>query len=193
MELLYKFDFVHDTQKIFRKILSSMSQPGKIFNISDESSKFNDKYSHLLGIGASLLDNEVSVFVEKTPSLEKQLLELTLVKKEDLPLADFIFITAPMNYECAKEIIFKAKKGSFKDPHESATIVILCENFSGNKNIVLKGPGIKGIKELMVNDYIKNIIKIKQEEITEYPCGIDIIFVSENGEILSIPRLCKML
>lgn len=193
MEFLYKFDFVHDTQKVFRKILSSISQPGKIYNISEESNKFDNRYSSLLAIGTSLLDNEVSMFVEKTPSLEKELEDLTLVRKTNIKEADFIFITAPMNYECTKNIIVNAKTGDFKDPHKSATIVILCDEIIGDKDITLKGPGINIERKLSVTDYIKTIININQENRDEYPCGIDIIFVSEKGEVISIPRLCKII
>lgn len=193
MELLYDFDFVHDTQRVFRKILDSLSKPGKVCNISSESNNFNNEHSHLLAIGCSLLDNEVSVFVEKTPKLENSLVDLTLVKRESLSNADFIFITAPMNYNCAREIMLKAKKGTFKDPHTSATIVILCDEILGNKEVKLKGPGIDGVIEINTTDYIENIIRIKQENRDEYPCGIDIIFADESGGILGIPRLCKML
>ena len=58
----YQFDFVHDGQKIFRKLLDAVANPGEIKNIEAEAGKFQGKYKSLLALGCTLLDNEEKMY-----------------------------------------------------------------------------------------------------------------------------------
>lgn len=191
VQLAYQFDFVHDGQKVFRELLHAMANPGTVKSITAQAEKFKEAYAPLTALGCTLLDNEELMYVEKNPRLAAELHDLTLCKEGALEQADYIFLSSQMNYGSMEEIMKNAKKGTYKDPQDSAAILILCDEIRGNINMSLEGPGIKGTKLLGVQQYVKTILEIRQSLRTEYPLGIDLVFVTPKGELMGIPRLCK--
>lgn len=192
VQLAYQFDFVHDGQKVFRELLNVMANPGTVKSIAAQTEKFGEVYAPLTALGCTLLDNEEVMYVEKNPRLAAELHDLTLCREGELEQADYIFLSSQMNYGSMEEVMKNVKKGTYKDPQNSATIIILCDEMKGDVEMNLKGPGIKGIKMVRVQQYIKTILMIRQSLQTEYPLGIDLVFVTPDGELMGIPRLCKI-
>lgn len=192
VQLAYQFDFVHDGQNVFRELLYVMANPGTVRSISAQTEKFEEVYAPLTTLGCTLLDNEEVMYVEKNPRLAAELHDLTLCREGELEQADYIFLSSQMNYGSMEEIMKNAKKGTYKDPQDSATILILCDEIKGNVEINLKGPGIKGTKKIGVQQYVKTILAIRQSMQIEYPLGIDLVFITPDGELMGMPRLCKL-
>ena len=191
MEQVYTFDFVFDTQSIFRKLIDVMAKPSVIQNISREAQGFPRKDKELLALGCTLLDNEVSFYVEKDENFARALLDETLSRRGKLEEADFVFLTGSLNYESIRNMFFKVKAGTLENPQDSAVFLIYCPVLSGEENVCLTGPGIQGSKELKTTEYIKTILAIRQETAIEYPCGIDLIFADSRGNLMAVPRLVK--
>lgn len=189
----YAFDFVHDTQQVFRELLSAMSNPGQIKNIASQTAKFQDIYAVLTAIGCTLLDNEEAMYVEKNPRLFQELSDLTMARDSELAKADYIFLSSEMNYGSMEQILKAVKKGTYEDPQSSATLIILCQELSGKSEMRLTGPGVDKEISLLVNQYLKTIVKLRQGLKTEYPLGVDMIFADPHGDILGIPRLTKIV
>ena len=139
----YQFDFVHDGQKIFRKLLDAVANPGEIKNIEAEAGKFQGKYKSLLALGCTLLDNEEKMYVEKNPNLSAELHSLTLCRESELDTADYIFLSSEMNYGSMEQILRNVKHGTYADPQTSATVLLLCTSIEGEEAMTLRGPGIK--------------------------------------------------
>ena len=88
------------------------------------------------------------------------------------------------------DIFEKAKCGTLTDPHKSAVLII--KNNKNHDNIMeLYGPGIDGTLKFSCSDIIYNSISLRDKCEYEYPTGIDMIFVTESGEVACIPRLVK--
>lgn len=193
VKLAYEFDFVHDGQQVFREVLSAMSNPGSTKSIAAQAAKFGEVYAPLTAMGCTLLDNEEVMYVEKNPRLSAELHNLTLCHPGALGDADYVFLSSEMNYASMKEILKNVKWGTYADPQDSATVLILCQELIGTTEMTLKGPGIDGSMTRQINQYIKKILLIRQELQIEYPLGVDLIFTDPKGEILCVPRLCKVL
>lgn len=157
LKLTYTFDFVHDGQRIFRQLLHAMANPGQITSIQEESDKFHDVYAPLTAIGCTLLDHEESIYVEKNPRLFEELHNLTLCRSGQLTEADYVFLSSEMNYGAIEQILKNVKKGTFQDPQDSATMILLCQNLTGTEEMTIEGPGIDGTRTIQVNPYIKKI------------------------------------
>lgn len=191
MQKAYEFDFVHDTQQVFRQILMALSNPGKIYSIEKEKKGFDSRWAELIAISCTLLDHETTFYVEKTPELKEYIVSLTLSREETLENARFIYLTSQINYVNLYNIMQSAGKGSLSDPQCSATLIVFCDSLWGNREIRLRGPGVEGERTVFTTEYIENILRIRQAQKTEYPCGMEIILVSPKGEIMAFPRLVK--
>lgn len=191
LEKAFEFDFVHDTQYVFRKLLDAEAHPLKIYSIAKIKDKFTEN-SVLCAIGCTLLDNETSFYVEKDSRLAEEFTDLTLSEQTSVSDADYIFLSSNLNYETIKVLFEKAKKGTLADPQFSASFIIFCDELNGNCSAEFKGPGIDGQITINTTSYINQICRLKQELGNEYPCGIDLFFVTPDGEIMAVPRLCML-
>lgn len=190
---VYQFDFVHDGQKVFRELLSAMANPGQIRNIHDQSGKFEGEYAPLLALGCTLLDNEEKMYVEKNPRLSSELHSLTLCREADLDKADYIFLSSEMNYGSMEQILKNIRHGTYADPQESATVILLCSQIAGDEEMTLTGPGVDGELTINVYSYVKKVIRILNGLKIEYPLGVDLVFADGEGNLLGIPRLIKVM
>jgi len=181
----FSFDEIFDSQRIYRLILTAMSNPTRTVNIKEFADKLYGDYPEMLAIAMSLLDNEVSFFTFGSEELSEEIVSLTLSRRESAENADYIFVAEPTEMVFAIE---SAKCGTLRDPHKSATLIV--RNADTEKcRLRLRGAGIREETEFETTALVKTALEIRDRQFYEYPQGIDFIFVSENGELLSIPRL----
>lgn len=192
MEQVYSFDMVYDAQSVFRKLLKAMANPWQVQDISAEAAGFEGEYGGILAMGSTLMDNEVSFYVEKNIELSRDLKTCTLAQNTAYQNADYIFLTGFLNYENIRHLFAEAKQGTLADPQKSATFIIWSDTLDGDEQVSCQGPGIDGVKTVRTNEYIRKICLLRQELQQEYPCGIDLIFVSSRNEITAWPRLCRV-
>lgn len=190
---VYQFDFVHDGQQVFRQLLLAVANPGQIKTIEPQAGKFEGEYRSLLALGCTLLDNEEKMYVEKNPRLSSELHSLTLCREEELDKADYIILSSEMNYGSMEQILKNIKHGTYADPQESATIILLCSRIEGEDRLCLRGPGVDGELTTEVYPYIRKVIEIRDALNIEYPLGVDLIFVDGDGKMLGVPRLVKSI
>jgi len=185
----HSFDTVFDSQKVFRLLLEAMSNPTRVVDISAYADKLFGDHSMFLAVAMTLLDNEVSFNACDNQSLTDEIVSLTLAQRETIDSADFVFVHDPSEL---KNVIENVKCGMLSDPHKSATVIIrndgepVCRlNFSG--------PGIDGRTTVHASQMLKDAIILRNEQTYEYPQGIDLIFVSNIGELFAIPRLVRVV
>jgi alpha-D-ribose 1-methylphosphonate 5-triphosphate synthase subunit PhnH len=187
------FDIVHDLQEVYRKVIQTMSRPGHIENIQEsvEKSTFECiSYESTLLIAMMLLDGEVSFHVvgDGDSKLSDQLSKLTLARKSELQVADYVFLTSKSNGDTIQNVLREVKKGTLENPQTSATIIMeLSSPLSNEGNIILKGPGIQNIEALFIEN-VKSWLEDRAYVNKEYPLGIDMILVDEIHNIASLPR-----
>ena len=165
MNTLHNFDEVFDTQRVFRKLLEAMSNPGRIVSVSEEKDRLFGDFPSFLAVAMTLIDNEVSFSAAGNKELKQDIMLVTLSPEADTRTADYIFVT---DTDILPEILEKAKFGTLSDPHCSATIII---RDNGEKCI--------------------NALELRDAQNYEYPQGVDMIFISDSGDITAVPRLVK--
>lgn len=185
MKKLHSFNEVFDGQKVFRKVLEAMANPGRKVSISEQAQKMYGDDSAFLALAMTLLDNEVSFCVCNNKNLAENISLITLSSEAPLEEADFVFVNEEKQLE---EVFEKVKCGTLADPHRSATIIIKVEN-SCDKAWNLYGAGIDGTLTLKVPDGADQAMELRKQQNYEYPQGIDMIFVTGSGDVLCIPRL----
>ena len=183
----HNFDAVFDSQKVFRLILEAMSNPARIVHINEYADKLKGAYPAFMAVAMTLLDNEVSFNTCENHLLLEEIASLTLAKREQIESADYIFVCNPNDIT---NVIDNAKCGTLSDPHKSATVIV--QNDDGDEcRIVLYGPGIDGQNEVQISQTVKNTLALRDAMKYEYPQGIDLLFISGEGELFAIPRLVR--
>ena len=184
----HSFDSVFDSQRVFRLVLEAMSNPARIVHIKEHADKLRGDYPALLAVAVTLMDNEVSFNACENHPLSEEIASLTLAREEQAELADFIFVSDTNDINA----IENAKCGTLSDPHKSATVII--RNDDGPScRMTLYGPGIDGQKEIHATQTVKDALALRDAQNYEYPQGIDLLFISGEGELFAIPRLVGLV
>lgn len=190
-----KFDYIHDIQKIYRKILDSMSKPGKINEIADNIKNLEVHSSlskEIMALAYTFLNIDSKFYIENKEE-EKYVQLHTFARGESIEKAEFIFIdTKNQEVDKVLNIMKIASKGTLEDPHESATLILHVEDIKKSKGLVLSGPGIKEKSDVFVVGLDEKILKNRAEINSEFPLGIDFILIDNSGKILCLPRTTKI-
>ena len=187
MKTLHQFDEVFDTQAVFRKLLVAMSNPARTVSVAEQKEKLFGDYRALLALGMTLLDNEVTFSACKDEAFRKDLQLVTLAQEAPVPEADYLFVTDSRKLSA---ILVQAKCGTLVDPHKSATLLIR-DNAEKTESCTLYGPGIDGETELCCSETVCQALRLREQQAYEYPMGVDLIFVTDSGDITCIPRFVK--
>lgn len=185
MKKIHDFDEVFDGQKVFRIVLEGMSNPGRILSIKEQAQKMYGENPAFLALAMTLLDNEVSFFTCGNQKMSEDISLLTLAKETAVEDADYIFVEKE---EDLKNVLEKAKIGTLADPQQSATILVKTGTDFGS-NLAIYGAGVDQTMQLTVPEVVKTALRLRDEQVYEYPQGVDFIFVTEDERILCIPRL----
>ncbi len=183
----HSFDRVFDAQAVFRLILDCMANPLRKKSISAYEEKLLGEYTGFLALAMVLLDNEVGFFADDSGSLSDEISSLTLSVRSSAEEADFIFVCKDSELRTAVET---AKSGTPADPQKSATLLILDEG-EESCELCFYGPGIDGRLRVRVSELVREALFLRDAQMYEYPQGIDMIFLTGEGDIFAIPRLVK--
>lgn len=184
------------TQKTFRILLQAMCHPGKVYDLESTSNIEGAADSHLTGlmdILETLLDREVSfAVIDADKPLTEEIVAITRSCPVQLPDADFIIVTGGTS----NGGIAKGKRGTLEYPDDSATMIYIvhsCEEKKGRNSVILKGPGIEKEAYLEVRGLHGNELKAIKNANTEYPFGVDVIFVDRKSRVSCIPRSAAIM
>lgn len=187
MKTLHQFDEVFDTQAVFRKLLEGTSNPGRTVSIAPQTKKMFGEHGAFLALGMTLLDNEVSFSSCGNEILREELQLVTLSEEKAICEVDYIFVT---NAQTLSAIFVQAKCGTLMDPHRSATLIIR-DSGEPEQIMMLYGPGIDGTMEFSCSETVQQAIALRDQQEYEYPMGVDLIFVTDSGDVTCIPRLVR--
>ena len=192
-----EINIVHDIQSVYRKLVDSMSRPGFISDLAPEAAKLDntsDFSKSFMLLAFTLLDPEVSFRVcsQASSDMTEKISQLTYAKQVETEEADYVFVEKSAQEGTVNEAIQKAKAGTLKDPHLSATIIVEVDELSNASQFVLKGPGIQTSKMVAVSGN-EGWVKARQEKNREYPLGIDLIFIDQHQQLLALPRTTQII
>ena len=184
----HNFDLVYDSQKVFRLVLHAMSNPASFVNIKEFADKLYGDFPEFMALAMTFLDYEVSFNTFENHMLSEEIALLTHAGREIYENADFIFVCNPGDLRNAIE---NAKCGTLADPHKSTTVIIRNDGDPVYR-LFLSGPGIDGRTAISASQTVKDAIELRDAQNYEYPQGIDLLFISQTGEMFAIPRLTRM-
>lgn len=183
-------------QKTFRTLLQAMSHPGRVYSLSLESGVWSQEpeFSGLILVLQTLLDHEVSfnVFGHQREELEYKVMRATGSKTANIEDADFIIIPSGDSGGA----ILHVKRGTLEYPDTGATVFYFIHSLSARDNgglrITLKGPGINGEISTFIGGIKKDEFYYLKEINSEYPLGVESIFIDTAKRIMCIPRSTKI-
>ena len=185
----HQFDPVFDCQQVFQSLMHALARPGKVFSIAENVQKIEGEYAPLMAAGMTLLDNWKTFFVCGAPELEEALHQMTYGVPGDAAEADYIFLPkGKTTLSLCRQMLSRAKIGTLPEPHKSATIFVLVDSLTGGTAQTLEGPGIDGTIDVSLPEEAVIWIAERQRMGFEFPCGLELFFLTPDGDVMGIPR-----
>lgn len=170
-----------DEHRFFRLLLKAMSHPGTIYSMTD----CRQDRPMVLGLLACLVDNEVGFTVVGDPELATAIAEHTGGRQVAVAEADFLIVAKGGG----KDQLVLLKRGSREYPDQGATVVYLVDELAeGPEGIVISGPGVAGQTTLRIKGLAMNELTCLRQVNSEFPLGIDAIYIDSFGRVACIPR-----
>ncbi|WP_298831200.1 phosphonate C-P lyase system protein PhnH [uncultured Planococcus sp.] len=185
-------DQIHDLQQVYRKLLHSMSRPGTISSIEQETENMDVDFGcadALMLSAMVLLDAEVTFHVlsKKRRDLIEKISEYTSARCVPLQEADFIIVLQEDGESEILEAMAQCKIGNLIDPQQSSTWIIETPALSNKGGLLLTGPGIETEAHLAMRQS-SEFWQARDSRIKEYPMGIDMIFADGSSQVACLPR-----
>ena len=175
---------VMGAQAVFRLLLDALSNPGRPANAARYSAQFARR-GQWLAPAVTLLDDEVGFYWNGEPETADEIRFLTGSSTTSIERADFVFLPEPADPD---EILAGVKPGTHIDPHDSAMIIVSAGGQS-ETNAVLRGPGVPpGGRSVSFSVAERAWLEARERRAHEYPCGVELVFLRDDGEFLSITR-----
>jgi alpha-D-ribose 1-methylphosphonate 5-triphosphate synthase subunit PhnH len=191
-----KFDPVHDSQSIFRSLLSAHAFPGTLRDISTETERIDPGIGVdpcLAALALALIDGEVSFSWLGDGAAAETVAKLCSSEPRSAREADFVF--AASGIASLFEALRVAKEGDLVDPQRGATIIALADRLVAGGGLEARGPGIADSARFAVefkDASPEEWIAERARRNVEFPLGVDLIFVDRDGGLIAFPRSTKL-
>jgi phosphonate C-P lyase system protein PhnH len=180
----HDFDMVMGAQEVFRLLLDSLSNPGRPVNFARYAAQFAWS-GQWLALAVTLLDNETGFYWNGAPKIADEIRFLTGSSATSVERADFLLLPEPADPE---EILRRVKPGSHADPHDSAMIIIEAGG-PPDMDASLSGPGVPpNGRAASFSIAERRWLETNEKQAHEYPCGVELVFLRDGGELLSVTR-----
>ncbi len=189
------FDFVHDSQRVFKMLMMSLAKPGDTYQLEPLSlAHSNNELNYILQPFLTLLDLEATFSVACNDQEEKRGIESYLSLNTKSPVADYSAADFILCLQSTLNGVYsELKRGTLLSPDDSATIFYQVDKvssrpFTGSSMLTLDGPGIERQKKIFFTGIAEEEIETWMKNRFDYPMGIDIYLVDREGVVVGLPR-----
>ena len=191
-----RFDFVQDTQRLFRKILTATSFPGRVVDLGPEAAKIETGSAvnnALLGCAIALLDAEATfcTWPRGAQEHERLISQLTYGRVAGPESAEFQFVLAGSG--TVNDALGGAFIGTLEEPHRGATLFLEVDELREEGTLRVEGPGVKDCARIGVEGLGAGWVELRAERCSEYPLGLDLYLVDGAGRLVGIPRTARLM
>ena len=177
-------DPVHEAQTTFRALLTALSHPGLIQPIITPLTPPSGLTAACAAACLSLFDLETMVWL--SPNIDPEI-QAWLQFHTGCPLTGDSQVA---NFAVIPNInqpnLTQFNLGTAEQPERSTTLLIQLPTLTGGKTIQLKGPGIAD-QQTVDLPVPESFWQQWQDNIQNYPLGIDIFFLSQDA-VIGLPR-----
>jgi len=171
-------------QQVFRGLLTAMSRPGQVVDISEHLAG----HPTFLVVLATLVDGMVSLS-DPHKVIKPEFWPLLQAKRAGIGKAGFVTLYGRQ----APPRDFHPQLGELTSPEGGATLIIIVDTIGAESGmmLLLSGPGVDGARELGVRGLHRSWIDRRAEWTKDFPLGVDLILV-DAGSVAAIPRTTKV-
>ena len=179
---------VFDTQRIFRRLMRTMSLPGTVVTIAGiDLPAFEGVMPASAATLMALADRETAVWIDGDlcPSGISDYLRFHTGAPAAKQRQEAVF--ALIDGRSGASAFDGFNPGTDEYPDRSATVIVQVEGFGTGQAKIIDGPGIKEPREISVQGLVAGFWSRWTANQGKYPRGVDLFLVS-GEDVLGLPR-----
>ncbi len=195
---------LHLMQQVFRHVLDAFAHPGTVQRLPAELSRDDGS----LAFGAPL-ETLVRLFVDQAVSFcvqdvapdaaERFLVSETHAARASCREADFVIVPVRADAQIVRSAVLEASQGALASPEKGATVLMGCARIeaAGQRAgaslpvVEVRGPGVADVNRFGIDRIAWADARADRGD--EYPCGIEIVLVDDEGDLVAIPRSAHLV
>lgn len=184
-------DLTHQSQQSFKTIMNAMAQPGTIFDAPHKLNNAGALNPVAAMVALTLCDTETLIFLDDAVNTAETRQFLAFhtgaAITSDPQKGQFAFLSSAKTLEGDHNF----NMGTHEYPDQSTTVIICVDDLANLAGIKLSGPGIETQRAFASTSLRYAFWQQAQANNSEYPLGIDHIFVTET-QLAALPRSTKI-
>ncbi|MEM9744819.1 MAG: phosphonate C-P lyase system protein PhnH [Pseudomonadota bacterium] len=181
-----------DAQRIYRRLLTAMSRPGQLEDLSETPEPPAGFTRATAGVALTLLDFETPVWLD--PALRDGEAEAWLRFHCNCPFVDdpMAAAFAIVVNTAAMPRLDAFDQGDARYPDRSTTIIVQVPSLSRGSAVTLEGPGIDGSIEVAPDGVPADFWEQVAANGSEFQLGVDLMLVDDEA-VLGLPRTARVV
>ncbi|MBB5050372.1 alpha-D-ribose 1-methylphosphonate 5-triphosphate synthase subunit PhnH [Afipia massiliensis] len=185
-------DPVLSSQSVFRRVMNALARPGSIQAIADTVHASSPLMQATAAVALTLFDHDTPVWLDNhfagIPAISEWLrFHSDAPLTTDASRAAFALIHNGTNLPDFADFAL----GTPEYPDQSTTLLIQVETLTKGPELVLCGPGIKGMASLRAGALPPDFAERMQTNSALFPRGIDLLLTC-GTELVALPRSTRV-
>lgn len=175
---------VFDSQRIFRALLTVLSEPGRLIEV-DPACKPPPPFDPVAAaVVLSLCDNDTPLWLAPplAPAADFIRFHTGAHLVQEVGRAQFV-VADPMH----RPPLSALNQGTPEYPDRSATLILAVDGLEVGRGWRLTGPGIPGQRLFLAHGLDAGFVAEWQENAARFPLGVDVVFAARD-RIAGLPR-----
>ncbi|MEZ5152502.1 phosphonate C-P lyase system protein PhnH [Rhodococcus zopfii] len=172
-------------QQVFRAVLNSFSRPGLPHRLPSTG------FPPALLPALALADLETGVAVLDGADAEWGEILTVATGATEVSADSARFVTVLRS--ATPGDLGNAARGTALSPESAATVVCAVPSLTGGTTVTLEGPGVRETGVIAPRGFDENLWRARNEAVSAFPAGIDVLLVADDGTMLGLPRTTGVL
>ncbi|PSW16859.1 phosphonate C-P lyase system protein PhnH [Photobacterium sanctipauli] len=183
-------DAVHDSQACFRRLLTAMSEPGRVVEL-DRCHGFGEMMPATSQVLLAMADNStplwLSAHLQQDAAAVENIHFHTGASTSAVESNAAFAVISQQDLQQMEQQALSFNEGDEEYPDRSTTVIIETDSVDSGASFVLSGPGIKDHTQVQLGSLPAWLQVRLCEQAEQFPLGLDFIFVS-GQQAVAIPR-----
>lgn len=170
-------------QQVYRAMLQAFSRPGLPQPLPSTD------FPPALLPALALADLETGVAVLEDDSDWREVLTVaTGAPVAALGQAKYVTALCPIT----TDELLSATRGTALSPESAATVICSVRSLDGGTPAELAGPGVNGTETIAPLGFDDALRSARNDAVADFPAGIDILLVADDGAVLGLSRTTRI-
>lgn len=179
---------VETAQRVFRTLLTALSEPGRVLSLSSCCAPPGGVDEAAMAAVLALCDGDTPLWLDAPSRAAADFIRFHTGAPIAAAPGDALFLLAEARHRPALALL---RPGTSEYPDRSATLILAVDGLREGEGWRLSGPGIAGTRRLAVAGLDERFTAEWRQNHSRFPLGVDVVFAARD-RLAALPRSTRL-